>query len=101
MSPPELPRDETLQSGIALVHKSAASTVAEGQRVPEYQLAIVEYVALSVVGRRRSWRLVPGHRAPLDRQGLREFFAGSACARKRVFIFVPLGFRSEFRRVNC
>lgn len=71
VSPPQLPRDESLQCGIALVHESATSRATERQSLPEYQrLAVVEYVALAIVRCGRSGRLVPKLRTPLDRQGL-------------------------------
>lgn len=90
MSPPELPRDETLQSRIALVHQRTAPIVAEGPRLFEYHLAIlVEDVALSVVGGRRSWRLVPELGAPLDRQGLRLFFVTCSVTEEIVCLRLP------------
>jgi len=53
VSSPQFPRNESLQSWIALIYESAISRAAEGQSFPEYQrMTIVKYIALAVVSRR-------------------------------------------------
>lgn len=75
MPSPQLPRDESLQGGIALVDEGAVASSAEVHSLPEYhRVAIVKYVALAVVGRGRSWRLISELGTPLDRQCLRSVF---------------------------
>lgn len=67
MSPPELPADESLKCGVAFVHQRPSAAPAEGQRLPELErLAVVEDVALPVVGGSAAGRLVPELRTPFD-----------------------------------
>lgn len=68
---PQLPADEALQRGVAVVDECPSACAAELQRLAEVErLAVVENVALSVVRGRGAGRLVPEHGAPLDRQRL-------------------------------
>lgn len=56
---PQLPTYEALQSGVALVHQGTTPSHTEGESVPEFErLTVVEYVALAVVGRSATWRLI-------------------------------------------
>lgn len=68
---PELPADEALEGGVALVDKAPPAAATEGQGLLEGQrLPVVEDVALAVVSGRRAGRLVSELGAPLDRQCL-------------------------------
>lgn len=71
MTPPQLPADEALQRRIALADQSAAARAAEGERVQEVQrLAVVEDVALAIVGGQGTRWLVPERGTTLDGQSL-------------------------------
>jgi len=73
VSAPQLPADESLQGGVALVDEGASPALAQGQRLAEsLRLAVVENVALAVVGGGAAGRLVAELRTPLNGQSLKQ-----------------------------